>query len=340
VAVSRRMQIDLVIASDQFALHYLKARAELTDQPPCIVLLGSHFASRKDELRQAGATALISADDPQRIVEAISELTGLNFRDHPRVPLHTVVDVRAGDSDQLLYTFDLSTSGLSIRDLPNAKLGDRVKVTFDLFDPPLVVETQVVRDFNIPEARCTGLSFVDLSEADRNRINELVKNEMASLPVFGTADLTDKPGDQTMDLLTMLRDTGDAGLSQYVSMIQGIIDGWDDAEDSPTWVFEVAGKLTDTERRAVSTGKPEWAMRVVEYRLDLKRQAVDKTSDVDFAAAFEFCRTLANDVTQASPEEAVDATSMRSALLRGIYVLHRAIKERQAKMARASKKRR
>src|SRR5687768_6419106 len=174
MAVSRRMQIDLVIASDQFALHYLKARAELTDQPPCIVLLGSHFASRKDELRQAGATALISADDPQRIVEAISELTGLNFRDHPRVPLHTVVDVRAGDSDQLLYTFDLSTSGLSIRDLPNAKLGDRVKVTFDLFDPPLVVETQVVRDFNIPEARCTGLSFVDLSEADRNRINELV----------------------------------------------------------------------------------------------------------------------------------------------------------------------
>jgi hypothetical protein len=338
MAVSRSVKIDLVLASDHFAFAYLKARAELPDQPPCIVLIGPSYLDQKDELQAAGATALVSASDPNRIVEAISELTGLTFRDYPRVPLHTVVDVQFKGYNQLLYTFDLSTSGVSIRELKDAQYGDRARLTFDLFDPPLTVETIVVRSFNIPEARCTGLCFVDLSEADKKRIAELVKTELATMPMFTTADITDAPGEQTMDILTALREKSDAGLSEYMSMVTGIVDGWDDADAAPSWVFEVAGKLTDTERKALSSGKPLWAKAAVEMRLELKRQVVDKTSSGEYAEALEFCRAMANDVSQAPIEEAVDATTVRSALLRAIYVLHRTMKERDAQKARNKSK--
>jgi hypothetical protein len=336
MAVSRRLKLELVIASDYYALAYLKARTSLPHHPPCVVLVGND--APRDELAKAGATALVAASEPQRIVEAISELTGLTFRDYPRVPMHTVVDVSCKGHTHLLYTYDLSTSGVSIRDLPQAQYGDHVSVTFDLFDPPLTVETIVVREFNLPEARCTGLSFVDLSDADRARITEVVRAELAGMPVFSTSDIIDAPGEETMDLLGVLGTKSDAGLSEYLNMVQGIIDGWDDADAAVSWVFEVAGKLTDTERNALSMGKPEWARTAVEFRLDLKRQVVDKKARGDYSAAFDFCRTMTNNVTESSVDEAVDATSIRSALLRAIYSLHRAIKEREAQEARSQKR--
>lgn len=335
LAVSRLVRLDLVIASDHFALAYLNARAELVQRPPCIVLLGDDYLSKRDVFEEAGATALIAASEPRRIVEAISELTGLTFRNHARVPLHTVVDVQFQGENHFLYTFDLSISGVSIRELPNARQGDRATITFDLFDPPLKVEAMVVRGFNLPEAHCTGLCFLDLSESDRTRLAELVERELKSLPMFEADDLDDEPGQETMDLLTAFKERADRGVSEYLNMVKGIVDGWED--EAPSWIYEVAAKLTDTERRAASGDGPEWAKMAVGFRIELKRQVVDKAAVPEFEPAMEFCSSMANEVRNASPEEAVDATKIRSALLRAIYVLHRHAKERQAQ-ATARKK--
>ncbi len=328
LAVSRRVKLDLVIASDQFALAYLASRAALPHRPPCIVLLGADYLAKQDELQAAGATVLVSASDPRRVVEAISELTGLTFRDHPRVPLHTVVDVQIKNDNHFLSTFDVSLSGVCIRDLPNARFGDKATITFDLFDPPLTVDAMVVRAFNVPEARCTGLCFTDLSDADRSRIAELVRQELAGLPMFTTTDIGALPGDRTIDLLTALGRQSDAGLSEYLSMIRSIVDGTRD--DAPSWVFEVAAKLTDTERRAIVSASPAWARTAVELRIDLKRQVVDQGAAFDVTAAMDFCKLMAADVEGSTDDEAVDATSIRSALLRGVYQLHRHQKEREA----------
>src|SRR5262245_56922658 len=94
LAVGRNVDLDLVLARDEYALSYLEKRSDLARKPPCIVLLGEDYLAMRDEFQAAGATALVVSSDPQRIVEAISELTGLTFRDHARVPLSTVVDVR------------------------------------------------------------------------------------------------------------------------------------------------------------------------------------------------------------------------------------------------------
>jgi hypothetical protein len=333
LSVSRQLALELVIASDQFALSYLEARTGLPRKAPCIVLGGPELAAKKDALDRAGATAFVLADDPRRLMEAISELTGLTFRDHPRVALETVVDVQMRGESSLLYTFDLSVSGVSIKSLSNARYGDRATLTFDLFDPPLTASAIVVRHFNVPEEQCVGFRFVDLEDADRARVAEVVDRELAGLPLFSTSDIEDAPGEQTIDLLAALRAKGDAGLSDYVRMVSAIVDGWDDADSAPTWVFEVAGKLTDTERKALSSGAPAWAKAAVEMRIDLKRQIVDRGSAGQFAHALELCRTMANDVDGATEEEAVDATAIRSALLRSIYVLHRTIKERMARHA-------
>jgi hypothetical protein len=336
LAVSKRVKLDLVIASDHYALAYLSARAELPSHPPCIVLLGDHHLDEKAAFEEAGATALVSGSDPQRIVEAISELTGLTFRDHPRVPLHTVVDVQYGNDSHLLYTFDLSISGVCIRDLPEAKYGDRATVTFDLFDPPLTAEAMVVRSFNLPEAKCTGLAFVELKEEDRKRIEHLVAKELVSMPMFTTSDIADMPGEQTIDLLTALRNKSDEGLSEYLDMLTAIVHSKADA--GPSWLFEVAAKLTETEREALRGKGPEWAKTAVSVRLDLKRQIIDRSSSGDFSSAMEFCSAMAGEVKSATVDQAVDATSIRSAILRAVYQLHQHMKEREAQAIRKDKK--
>src|SRR5688572_3011175 len=70
LAVSERLPLDLVIASDQFALSYLKARADLDRKPPCIVLLSPDYSAKKEKFQEAGATVLVSASDAHGIVEA------------------------------------------------------------------------------------------------------------------------------------------------------------------------------------------------------------------------------------------------------------------------------
>jgi hypothetical protein len=333
LAVSRTVKLDLVLASDHFALAYLAARKDLPTQPPCIVMVGDDVDG--EPFREAGATALVSATDPKRIVEAISELTGLAFRNHPRVPLNTVVDVQKGTDNHLLYTFDLSVSGVCIRDFPNPTYGETAKVTFDLFDPPLMAEAMVVRTFNLPDAECTGLCFTNLTDEDRKRISKLVDKELVSLPMF-TSEISDALGEQTMDLLTAMQRKEDLGLSEYMNMLSGIVEGFTD--EAPSWIFEVAAKLTETERDTLRTTGPEWAKQAALVRVDLKRQIIDRSSKGDFGAAMEFCSAMATWTKDASNEQAVDATMIRSAILRAVYHLHQHVKEREAVAARKTKR--
>lgn len=325
LAVSRRVPLQLVLASDHFALAYLEARKSLSRTPPCLVVLGPEGEGSTEEFRSAGAAALISAADATRVVEAISELTGVTFRSHPRVPVQTVVDVRFRDQSHFLYTVDLSASGVCIADFPNARYGETAQITFDLLDPPLTVNAMVVRTFNRPEAFCAGLCFTDVAESDRQRIAALIEQEGAKVSALPTGDVSQPPGTETVDLMAALRGKADAGLSDYVAMLKS-------GGDLPTWLAEISTDLTASERAALAGSGPDWATTGLHFRIDLGRRAVEAEGPFDIQPALDFVGALAGETKGATPDVVVDATAVRAAILRSIYALQAEnVRKQQAK---------
>ncbi|MEO1339141.1 MAG: hypothetical protein AAFV29_26095, partial [Myxococcota bacterium] len=80
----------LVLARETMADDVL---SHLPSGLPAVVLLEPDGWSRRERYAQAGATALVRANNRERILEAVSELTGLAFRVHPRIRLDKQVSV-------------------------------------------------------------------------------------------------------------------------------------------------------------------------------------------------------------------------------------------------------
>src|SRR5688500_5636019 len=127
LAVSRTTSLDLVITTDSYALEYL--RADLPCKPTCMTVVAHDGVHA---VLDAGRT-VVAGHDPRQILTAISELTGLAFRMHPRAAVETIVDVTFAGRSLYLSTIDVSASGVALSDFPNAAYGDRALVRFDMF---------------------------------------------------------------------------------------------------------------------------------------------------------------------------------------------------------------
>src|SRR5688572_3561624 len=173
LAVCRTTPIELVLTSDSYALEFL--HADVVCKPSCIAVVEPDRAAA---LLEAGAT-VVAGHNQLQILMAISELTGIAFRMHPRARIETIVDVAFRGQSFYLSTVDVSASGVALSDFPEAACGERARVTFDMFDPPVTGEAIVVRTFERDGLRCAGLCFTDLTIEDRARLRELVDRERA-----------------------------------------------------------------------------------------------------------------------------------------------------------------
>ena len=318
LAVSRRVPLQLVLTSEECGLPFLEDRKDLSRQPPCVVMLSPHAMERREQYRTAGATALVSSEEPARLVEAISELTGLRFRSHPRVPLSTVVDVHFRGENQLLNTIDLSASGTCVSNFPSARYGETAILTFDLLEPPLEVQAMVVRTFHRPDGHCAGLCFTNVSDEDRQRLGAAIDKELSRGDVLemGTGDVEGLPGTRTLDLIAQFANQKDRGVADYLKMLKS-------EEDLPGWLAEIGTSLTSSERKAMAGAGAKWGQYAVRVRVDLGRRILEKEFGEGVGSAMEFCQALGDETRGGPVEEAVDATQVRASLLRSVYSLHK-----------------
>jgi hypothetical protein len=320
------LQIDpkprVCLTREDLALDVLASLKKEDGGPACVVLVEPEGWARKDKYLEAGATAIVQRTAEEKILEAISGLTGLVFRSHPRVPYSTVADVTMHGDRYFLETVDLSASGVTIRGLTNARIGDRVELTFMMTDPQMSASGVVVRVFEEHGEVLAAISFEMIDAAHRKRLAEMVDEERSKAPELPEpVGLThDLPSAFTADLHSAAG--ADPNAHQiYRNMLHEYMKTSTKVVRVPSWLERVARSLTASERKA-ATGQdvPSYARATLDMRIQLEHCRLDGgPTEGTVAAAIELCRSMANDVPENNVEELKDVIVIRAALLRAVY---------------------
>lgn len=342
MAVVAQSKPRVCIVREELAVSLLEAFKSEPLSPPVIVLLEHDGWERRDLYFGLGATALASELSADRILEAVSELTGLSFRNHPRVPFTSVLDATIDEKPHFLETIELSASGVAVRGLPSAQVGDRAELDFVMCDPPVTVTAMVVRTFEHAGETVAGMCFVGLDDERRRALVTVIEEQakaeaQAPDPVGFTADLG---GAFTLDLGETVGSDED-GQKIYLAMLR------ETAQEAtvlmPSWLKRVQSALTPIERTAVvsAEGFPAWALGSVAMRIQLKRErltAKGSIAETMVPKVVDHCSALANEAQGAPQAVLAQVCSIRTALLREAYEPRRIAVNVPASSASAKKK--
>jgi hypothetical protein len=323
VAVVRELHPAVCITREVQAESLLKAFSEIRGAPPVVVLLEDDGWERRHLYFGLGATALASERATDRILEAVSELSGVAFRTCPRVQWSQFLDAQVEGDACFLEAVDLSVSGVSVKNLPSPVVGMRADVSLDECDPPVLATAMVVRVFESGGETIAGMCFVGLEDADRRAIGQLVdvlarREPQLPEPVGFTTDLG---GAFTLDLTESVGKGGDAN-RVYLNMLKEAVRP--EGAPLPAWLERVKVGLTSIERRAVLSedGLPSWALASVLLRIHLKRERLDAPIDIaerEMVRVVEHCCLVAGEAEGAPRDVLCDVASIRAALLREVY---------------------
>ena len=323
-AAIERRRPRVVVARADFAQMLLKEAASLLERVPVVVLLGPDDWVKRDVLFERGATALAAMDSRPRILETLSELTGLPTRYGPRVPYPEVVDVEVSGTRLYLEATELGTSGISIRDFPPARIGDRVEVTLVMMEPVVSFSGMVTRSRVGRSGAVTDVAFNALNKEERAFLETYVKKEGGRSagfpePIGLTSDITS--GTFTLDLFQAVGEN--EGTDRWISLLRKRLMTNEEVK-APKWLVRVERELTEVERDAIlGRSSPPFARAALEMRLDLARtQAVmvDPSSLRDSCElALDFCRTLAKDAKDAPPSKLAQVPDIRAGILSQVY---------------------
>ena len=293
---------------------------------PVVVLLEPDGWSRHQRYAEAGATALVRASNRERILEAVSELTGLAFRVHPRVPLSEVFEVKVGDEHHFLEGAEISASGIAVRNLPGARVGTRVTVDLDFLSPGRRLSAMVVRFGQDDGQSLAGLTFDSLTEDDRQALAGFIRDREAQQELPDPENLTADLGTYTLDLFHQTEDMRlfKEMMSASLFPLSGAV-----GPRMPSWLHKVASALTPIERDALQ-GNGEglaFAAAAVDLRLTLAHaRAGAREGSVRRGMGqrvLEFSRTLANEGTGRPALILRQITEIRAALLVDAYAHRR-----------------
>lgn len=310
------------ITREDMAMELLEALKRTPHSPPVVVLLEQDGWERRDLYFGLGATALASELAAERILEAVSELTGISFRTNPRVPFASVLDATIDEEPLFLETVELSASGVAVRGMPEAQVGDRAELNFVMAEPPVTVTAMVVRTYEHGGETVAGMCFVGLDDERRRALNALVEEQakaeaQAPDPVGFTADL----GAFTLDL-NKTADSGEEGQKVYLAMLR------ESAEHAtvvmPSWLKRVQSALTSIEKTALVADEtfPSWALSSIAMRIHLKRERLNSEGPIAEAMlpkVVDHCLMIADQAQGAPSEVLVQAAQIRTALLREVY---------------------
>jgi len=327
VAAASGLVPDVVLAREDFALTLLRHGRRGLKSTPVVVLLESDGWARRDRYFEAGATALVRASNRERILEALSELSGLSTSVHPRVPYGDVVDVALGGEHRFHESVELSSSGITLRDLPATELGTTCEVTLVMMDPPYTFSAMVIRQQPDRHGRVTGLAFNAISDDERSMLLDEIERKRRALeplpePVGLTADLSGST--YTLDLFTAMQ--GESSNTRYYEILGQLLEAGEDMVEvrAPRWLRRVCRHLTELERRALIGGPaPDYAMAALDMRIDLARsrafnfKAIPSQKEVDLC--LDFCRALAVDALDSDAADLAQVPQIRAELLREVY---------------------
>lgn len=323
-AAMERRRPRIVLVRAEFAADLMSRCADLLERVPVIVMVAPSDWSRRESYFDVGATALVSRDSKARILEAVSELTGLPTRYAPRVPYPEVVDVGLLGSRIYLEATELGTSGISIRDFPPARVGEQVEVTLVMMEPALTLSGMVVRSHIGRMGPVSEIAFNALNERERTILEAFVTQESARCasfpePVGLTSDLMSSTF--TLDLFQAMG--SGSGLEQWLGLLRKRQHS-DSEVRAPKWLVCVERELSELERWVVVGRKcPAFVHAALEMRLDLARAQASVVGDSSLTEscelALDFCRTLATDAASSSRSELAYVPEIRAGILSQIY---------------------
>ncbi|MCK6544675.1 PilZ domain-containing protein [Myxococcota bacterium] len=313
----------VLVTREELAGEVLEAARRRDHPVPSIVLLDAEGWARADAHFSRGATALVRESACGRILEAISELTGVPFAQYPRVPYVTPIDAETNGVSCFIESLDLSPSGLTVRGLELPEVGQVVELTFSMLEPPLVATGIVVRTFVEDGESVAGLAFRDLEAVTQARLVMLVEQVRQSAPKLPEpSDFSTDLGSRTLDLEIELVQLGNASAA-YRDLLRGALSGRETTV-LPSWLRRLAAQLSATERRAVlAEPVPAWAHQTLELRLELGRKRLDAAlpalDDSDARRVIDLVCALAVENEHGAPEALVEICEVRASLLREIY---------------------
>lgn len=322
-AALERRRPRVILAQESLAGSFMKAARNLLERVPVVVLVSAEGWERRAGHFAAGATALVSGSSMPRILEAVTELTGLPSRHAPRAPYAEVVDVSIMGSKMYLEAVELGPGGIAIRDFPPARVGDRVEVGLVMMEPPLVLAGMVVRSrvgrsgavtevaFSADDKeRAVVASFVDAQRAHRAPLPD---------PIGLSSDLTG--GTFTLDLFQTAGDQETA--DRWIQMLGERMQGKDEIR-IPKWLERIERELSEIERRVLAGARsPNFARAALEMRVDLGRvqanlqDAASLRESCDLA--LDFCRSLAVETEGLSSDLLAQVPDIRAGILTQIY---------------------
>ncbi len=312
IAAAQRERFEVILTREAPAPELLERMEQNGLSCPCLVLIEPSGWNHRESYFGLGATALMRASNSERILEAISELTGLSFRQAPRVPYEEVVEVELKGNSHYSETSNISHSGVTIRGLPNAQIGDIADIQFVMLDSPERVRAMVIRK----SGNEIGLCFQGLSEHQRVQLDMLLSAERAKAepeppPIGLTVDLLTS----TADLVSTDRDEIDALRAQLAAHLLN-------QAEAPTWLVHIGQQMTDIERDGLcGVDVPQWAHAALMLRLELGQGHADGESPSvqQCHTVLDFSRALAVESVQARAVVLSQVTQIRAALLRMLY---------------------
>ena len=315
----------LVVTREDLALSVFEGRRASGVRPPVVVLVEPDGWARQEAYRVAGAAVLVRSANRRGILEAVSELSGRDFEDHPWVAVQEVVSLELDELARYVEICRLSPSGVELNDAPDLKVGARVTVALDFLDRPLSLPGLVVRQAHARGHACTGVVFDRLEEQTRADLEAFVSGRARAVPepVGFTEDL----GTYTLDIFRQAAPAVDS-LSERRELVARALFPVEGAEEPrvPRWVSRVIESLTALERDAMlDRSGPEFARDALELRIRLAswRLAPDPEEEVRslFEHVLEFSRTLAVEGAALPAEQKVEVTTIRAELLGRLYRL-------------------
>lgn len=120
----------------------------------------------------------IRPEDQESILRMIHHKTA-NRREFPRAPLAT--QIQCEGCMALAFSRDVSTGGMFVETSMPCEVGTRVEVRFHLNDGGPIIVTSAETKYIVPKLGM-GVEFINLSPADRERIERYVEGLTANLP--------------------------------------------------------------------------------------------------------------------------------------------------------------
>lgn len=316
---------DVVLVREELATEVLELLGRRAESAACVVLLEPDGWERRNRYFDLGARGLVQASSRERILEAVSNLTGLAFPTNARVPFRDVVEVTWRGTTLLLETRDISVSGVAVCGMPGVMLGERIRVSFVMSDSQVAVDGVVVRQEKDDGELRVGVSFADLDEGGAADIQAIIEGELDRLPelpdpVGMTCDLA---GTFTLDLNSV--QLGEArpeeSFRQMLTKLLAAEPG--DTTRYPRWLDRVAAALTPCERASLETKTPRFASDAVDARIRIERARAridgHGPTQEDCRSVLELSRSLAGDAAMSPDEILADVPKIRAALLLGVY---------------------